>query len=378
MTNLNRSSVETLLNHEGDSVSIFVPAQIGTETQQARIRLKNLLRAAEARLTARGRSAGVVQATLRPGHDLLEEEPFWQATGRGVALFLAPELARRLELPWPVEESLVVGNRFYLLPILPWIEAETGFFVLALSRKSVRLFMADRHRAEEIDLPGVPGNLTDAVGSDWEQDAIQVHTVRPGAGGAIVHGHGGSQGEVDKEEATRFCQRVDAGLRSLLDGGQRPLVLAAAEPLASIYRQVSRYPNLTPDVVAGNPELRSGEELRLRAATVLEPIQARQIEAEVERCRGLLGTGRATTDIREIVRDAFDGRVGTLLVADGARRWGRWDPVSRHLELHDEARADSEEILNLAAVLGMRSGATVRLVASDRLPEARTAAILRY
>ena len=72
--------------------------------------------------------------------------------------------------------------------------------MLALSPESVRLFAVDGDRAEEVQIPGAPKELTDVVGRDWEQNTIQTHTAGHGLRGAIKHGHGGSEGEVAKQE----------------------------------------------------------------------------------------------------------------------------------------------------------------------------------
>ena len=252
-----RTQLEELLPIESQCVSILVPThRAGKEVQQAKIRLKNLLGEAAGRLTGHQLRKDRIEETLRPGHDLLEDEGLWRSLEDGLAVYLAPGFSRVFKVPLPLEETLVVGSRFYVLPLLPPLGNRGDFFLLALSLKSVRLFAADRFEVREIDLPGVPKSLTDAVGSDYEEDNVQVHTVRPGTGGAIVHGHGVGQAEDEKEEATRFCLRVDAGLRRILLGGgngTRPMVIAAAEPLASIYAQVSHYPTSCPIASPATP-----------------------------------------------------------------------------------------------------------------------------
>ena len=383
MTVPERSDFDTLLAREGECVSILLPThRAGKEVQQAKIRLKNLLREAEGRLSGNSLKRDEVQATLRPGHDLLGDEGRWRSLEDGLAIYLAPGFSQHFTVPATVEETLVTGRRFYVLPLLPLLERRGSFLVLALSLKNVRLFAADRFDVDEVDLPGVPKNLTDAVGSDYEENTLQAHTVRPGAGGAggaILHGHGVGQGEDEKEEAARFCQRVDSGIRAVIGNGSKPMVLAAAEPLASLYAQASHYPHLVREVVPGNPDLLSGEDLRGRAWTIVEGLLQRELDGELARCRELLGTGRASIDTREIVPAAFDGRVDTLFVAEGAHRWGSFDPATRAVDVGDEQRPGRDELLNLAAVSTVQASGKVRIVPRDAVPEkANAAAIFRY
>jgi len=50
----------------------------------------------------------------------------------------------------------------------------------------------------------------------------------------------------------QFARSVDHALRPLLAGAGIPLVLAAAEPLASIYRSVNTYAHLAGETIDGS------------------------------------------------------------------------------------------------------------------------------
>ncbi len=110
-----------------------------------------------------------------------------------------------------------------------------------------------------------------------------------------------------------------------------PLILAAAEPIDSIYRSVSTYPQLLPTSLAGNP----------RAATY-----------------GLVDT--VLVDIDEVVPGEVDEETGaiTLDEADDAADYGVVDEIARRVWL---------------------SGGTVLAVRRGDIPgNASVAAILRY
>lgn len=69
-------------------VSIFMPAhRAGAETQQDRIRLKNLLREAERQLVEAGLRTPDAAAIPEPGQALLAESDFWQHQSDGLAVF---------------------------------------------------------------------------------------------------------------------------------------------------------------------------------------------------------------------------------------------------------------------------------------------------
>ena len=306
--------------------------------QQARIRLKNSAagrgRVGWPRYGSRQRTRS--RRCFGPGHELLADEGRWRSLEDGLSVYLAPGFCAALHgAAASVEETLVVGSRFYVLPLLPLLEQPRRVpAARAQPQERSPVRREPLRESREIDLPGVPKSLTDAVGSDYEEDSVQVHTVRPGSGGAIVHGHGVGQGEDEKEEATRFCLRVDAGLRRILLGaanGARPLVIAAAEPLASIYAQVSHYPNLMPEGVAGNPEPLSRRGAAARRAWTHR--REERCDRELEsRARPLPRAARRPVarrpTSREIVLAAL--RRSRRHLVRGARArggWGAFDPA---------------------------------------------------
>lgn len=67
-------------------------------------------------------------------------------------------------------------------------------------------------------------------------------------------------------------RRIDHVLRPLLSGLDIPLILAASEPMDSIFRSVSSYPQLAPATIAGNPEGVPDAQLAERARAVLDEL----------------------------------------------------------------------------------------------------------
>src|SRR5581483_1593357 len=59
-------------------------------------------------------------------------------------------------------------------------------------------------------------------------------------------------------------------LRPLVNGLEVPLILAATEPIDSIYRSVNTYPHLLAQGISGNPETTSDAELAASSRTILD------------------------------------------------------------------------------------------------------------
>jgi hypothetical protein len=73
------------------------------------------------------------------------------------------------------------------------------------------------------------------------------------------------------------------------------------------------------------------------------------------------------------------GAIETLFVAPGARQLGTFSPDSRKVQYHDTPQKDSEDLVNLAATLVLRTGGAVETVLSGNVPGGgMMAAVMRY
>lgn len=386
---LDAHSVRELIEDRGDPrVSIFLPThERGPETKQDPIRLSNLLDEAERGLEnfENGRDA---DAILEPARKLLKDEDFWLHLGRGLALFLSPDGLRMHRVPIELREKVVVSSRFHVKPLLPLLTGDGRFHVLALSQGRVRLFDASRDSIRALDVHDVPASLRDVVGYDWEEQSLQFHAANrgtnagPGGGagpGVVFHGQGSPKDDM-KPEVRKYIQAVDRGILRLLHDRSRPLVLAAVDYVAAIYRELSKYPNIADGIVEGNPDRGTPEELREAAWEIVEPRFRAARDTATARYRELGGdSGQTSDELEEIVPAAFAGRVQTLFVARDVEQWGRYDPESAQILLHGGKRRDGDDdLLDVAAAETLvRDGEIYALDAED-MPGSPIAAIYRY
>jgi Bacterial archaeo-eukaryotic release factor family 3 len=367
MDQMLREDFEALLaDHGGPCVSLFLPVpRPGLEMRQGPVRLRNLLREAQEHLLGQGLLPAEAGALLAPAKNLVEDTAFWQQAGDGLAIFCSTDLFRTFRLPLRFRERVVVGRRFAIKPLLPLTSGHGTFYVLALSQNQVRLFAGREHSVREVELTGVPRSLKEALGDQETTEMLQHHTASPagrGAQPAIVSG-GGTGKESAKVELLRFCRQVDHGLRPFLAGRTAPLVVAGAEPLPTIYREASSYPYLVEDEIPGNPEHRSARELHDLAWPIVGPRFEDARKAAVERFRELIGTGKASADLAEVVPAARGGRVDVLFVAGDDK----------------DASATDEELLEAAAMFTLRNGGTTYEVEAAQVPGGGpVAAVFRY
>lgn len=395
MALLSKAELEALVEiQQTPCVSLYMPAhQAGPSTRQDPIRLKNLLKQAEERLTQDGMSAREVETLLKPASDLLENYDFWQHQNNGLAMFLTSNLFRCYRLPLEFEELAVVGDRFHIKPLLPLFTGDGRFYLLALSQNQVRFFEGTRYSISPIDPEDVPESIAEALQYDQPEAQLRFHSTATGGNRVAGHGQGvgsprgnaptyhgqGVGTSEDKSEIHRFLQQVDSGLQPILNDQNAPLVLAGVDYLLPIYRSVSSYNNLLEQGITGNPELMSPEELHDQAWKIVEPhFQENQNQA-INEYRELAGTGRATGQLQTILPATYDGQVDTLFVSLGMQQWGKFDPQQRQVEIYEENTPESEDLLDLAAVKTLLQSGTVYAVEADQVPEdAPAAAIFRY
>jgi len=364
---LTRDELKTLLlDLPGPCVSLFMPAHRGGAEQDP-IRFRKLLTEAEKRLTAGGQRSPEARELLQPARELLDEPLFWHNQSDGLALFLAPGFLRYYRLALAFEEQLLVEKRFVVRPLLPLVTGDGRFFVLALSQKGIRLLQGTRFQIRELDVAGVPASLAEVLGPA-DRDEMRTFHAHPTGGrgnwGAIFHG----VGFVDhKTDLLRYFQRIDRGLHELLHKERVPLVVATVEYLLPLYRQANTYPHLLEQGIEGNPDRLSNQELHTKAWSLVEPGYRKTLEGAAGLYRRLVGTGKTSCELREVVPAACEGRIETLFVPAQAPKWGRYDPASGVIE-HAQPELGDEDLHNLAAVHVLRHGGAVYAVTPDELP----------
>lgn len=390
MAILATSELETLTKEQAEwCVSIFMPThRKGVDTQQDPIRLKDLIRQAEARLLGEGMRGPEANELLKPALGLLEQHDFWQNQSDGLAVFVSPQVFRSYRLPYRFEEQVMLNIRFYVKPLLPLLWGDGRFFVLALSQQQVRLLQGTRYSVDEMYLDGIPNlpkSLAETLKYDVYDNARQLHTFAGEGGGkygrtAIFHGQGSNQLD-PKSNIRRFFHEVNDGLHAILKNEQAPLVLAGVEFLHPIYREVNTYPHLVEEGISGNPDDLKAEDLHTRAWKIVQPLFEAPEQQAVAAYKQLAGEKRerVSDDLRTIVPAAFYGRVDTLFVAQGAQAWGKFDPATDDLQVHSERETGDQDLYDLAVAKTLLNNGHVFAFDPNQMPDrSNAAAVFRY
>ena len=348
------------------AVSIYMPTTpLTQEAQQDRIRLKNLLREAVSQMEAADTAKRSIWPIEEAVRELIEDDDFWAYQANSLAILVTPERIRTWRLPNKLSESVSVSDRFHLKPILRAITFPHNAYVLAIGVGACRLIEVTADLPPHVvPVPDLPKDFNQALGK-------RSHTENRTAM---------SSGESTSESAllNRYARAVDQALRPVLSGHERPLIVAAAEPLGSIYRSVSTYPHTAETVIAGSPDHTPDHELAAATREILDGIYAGEIDA----LRGLYAEranqGRATSDIANAARAATYGAIDTLIVDMDAVVPGTVDDDGS-VSFAEAASAETYGVVDEITARALGTGARVVAARSADLPDGgQMAAILRY
>ncbi len=385
MDTIGMTELRQLTAHQpGPCVSLYMPTHVaGEQQQQDGVRLKNLLRDAEERLSDGWLRPVEARELLQPLRDLPRDRTFWNARGDGLALFLNRDRLLRFRLPQTFDEWVMVSQRFHVKPLLPLVSRNERCFLLALSQNQVRLYAVTSAGIEPVEVKGLPMSLDSALNNDGADRGSQAHSaeragVLPGKQGSVFHGQGGVP-DAHKDDLIQFFRRVDATLQPILRDEQTPLVLAGVAYLLPIYRQVNSYAHLAKEELTGNCEYLTDRELHQRAWSLMQPEFSRSQNDAAARFRSLAGTGKTSDDVNFVLPAACEGRIESLFLDVGAHVWGKYHHGSGTMEVHAGCSPGDDDLLDAAAVETLDHGGTIFPVAANDLPaQSPVAAIFRY
>lgn len=361
-----------LARAEGRSlVSCYLKfARAGKDVRQNGIRLKNCVR-----VLAAARDAGAVdERTVATATSELVRAAEAAAgphgaRASGVALFASATECATLEAAAAFASSVTIAPRYYLVPLVPLAAAKPPGLILALSRHAIRL--VDASAAKDLPLPaGTPRSMIEAVGGERREPTLQQHSVGTGA---VFHGHGEGSDDVLKEIAT-YCKQVVSSLARQIARSRATVVLAGDGKIVAAFRDAASGWPLLDEHIHGSHDRTPATLLAAFAAPLLAASQ-HATNTELKKLFGARSAERrASDDLLDIAAAARAGRIDTLLLEQGA---ALTEPRLRTAQ--EPLAAQPEGPFNSEAVLTLRSGGEVRLVAAADMPTgAHQAAIFRF
>jgi hypothetical protein len=367
-------------------ISLYMPtSRLGEKAKANRTMFKDLTKEALAQLRDAGAGTRVIEAFERhfeqlaggehdPDQDKVRQRQrakpdesfsFWHHQGNGLAVLAVPEMLRTFrmaESPKPLAE---VADRLHLTPLLRAMTSRHDAFVLGLAEESVRLVhVFVNFPPLRVPVPGLPKTAEEAT----HRPSVHVRAPR----GRLQNLEG------EKVLLHQYVEQVERAVQDTLRGHTAPLILAAVEPLASMFRAICDYPDLAEDTLKGNPDRLTDAEIEDQAIPILNRLTAREVRDLIARYEELKPQ-RATTDISYAAHAATAGAVDQLLVDLDAVVPGLVSDIDGSVTYAASDDAEVYSVVDEVARRALCTGARVLATSREQLPErAALAAILRY
>jgi len=318
-------------------VSVLMATSPGSGLAPAEERkLERLITQAEGRLEAEmGRESGPIGNALRS----LAEEVAQSPTAHGLALFAGAGVLEAYRLPLTPRDREVIDPTFATRDLHRAVLENPPYRILVLAAGTARLFVGTGRELRPRSTQELPIEASRADVAD-----------RRG------HLHQADRGGGKLQRLDSFLRQADRALDADPTSRDLPMVVAAAEPLASRYRRRSSHQIV--GVVAGNHERSSAARLAQLARPVIDQHLKEERDSARAQLERAVGGGRSVSGIDGVWRAAQHGRIMLLLVdptyaypatvdADGRSLTPSEDPT--HPSVLDDA---VDEVIEAAALRG--------------------------
>jgi hypothetical protein len=367
----------------GPCVTVLASSHVpGGPGKKLTSRLKKLIHEAEQKLSERGYDRGAIGVVIEPlANQIAKIEDEAEVKGAGLALFGSPGEARLFWLPRSQDEAVMVADNYFVRPLIPPLNRDKEFYILAVAQKHARLLRCTEFTSEEVRLPReTPTTLLEETDTDQPDHVLDNRASAgpsEGAGTGVMFTTSTDREDRDQYLAHWF-KHLSRGVAHVIGEAKTPLILCCVEYEQAIYREVNTYSHLLEEGVAGAPDSFKGGELHRRALEALQRHDEQKVDESMRRWNKQ-GGDAAIMGVKDIVRACYEGRVMALLIAETAQVMGNFNEAIFSAEGSRELKPWDEDLLNAAALQTILHGGQVFVVPQSKIPENRPmAAIVRY
>lgn len=315
---------------------------------------------------------------------LRDDDVVWEVSQKSLAIFVSPDFYRVYQLPIKVKSFVHVSSRFHLKPLIRLVAESSDFYILSLAKKSVTLFQGDRYSLKKIQLPDLPQTMEEVVGVETSGRHLQFHTGTATPRGsdrpASFHGQSSPWKDDKQRYVRRFLQAIDKVITDYLENTKAPLLLSGVERMLTTYWEIATYPQVVPELcLKGNGEEDSLTLLHELAFECLEPYFMQQEKDEVESVMDSGNRRYFSLELDEILREAHLGRVDKVMVAQGIREWGQFDPKTLAVTYADETTPETHDLLDTVCAVTLMNGGKAYVLPPEEMPNHQEiVALFRY
>jgi len=371
------SRIHEFLVLPGPCITLLLPPHHpGDGSGSSIIVLRTALRAAAEQLENRRVPRSVQEELLTPLEALATDSNLLAGSRSSRVVLRSRDLFEQFQLSAPAKASVTVAGSFAIRPFFSELSAPPQFYLLTLSKESVRLARGSALGLTAVDLPaGVPATIEQAMEFEPPDHDLENRSVVSGSTGGMraVRFGTGSGRETRQAHLADFYRLVDRGIQKLLRDPEVPLILEGVDEDTVLYRSISTCRNLASGSIRGNGTLRQKDaDLITQAFAIIHSERLERDAKSLADAKERTLPSRFLTVLEAILPAAFEGRVNQLYVQEEGESMGIFErPGYRSW--------GSEDLLNLAMVQTLRHRGKACMLPGNLLPDgAQAAAVLRY
>lgn len=371
---------DMIFKEEGPLVSLYQPThRIFPDNKQDVIVYKNLLRTIENSLKLLVDDSESDEL-MKPLYEIKDDKEFWNNTYDGLAILVNKKNCIVYKLREPVKELAIVANSYYVKPLIKAFQALEQYQVLGLSRDNFNLYQGNRYGFEELVIDeDQPRTMEDVLG-DQKTESYLSHGSYGGTGApTMYHGHDDPKQEADKDTEKYFRYVDQFVYEHYSKKAKLPLILIALSQYHSYFRTLSNNPYLIQEGIDKSIESMNLSEIRASVADVIERINKEKYEKNAEAYAQANANSLGASDIAQIAKAAFEGRVKTIMIDEDKIVSGSLDFETGKITFGDIDKPDNSDVINELVQLVLLNGGEVLVLSKDHMPsETGVAAIYRY
>lgn len=337
------------------SVTITLPTyRTSPDNQKDPIRLKNLVTEAVSRLESEHgkRETAELVAKIHATADEIDHEH----NQDGLILFASNEYLGVFKVPYRLPERVAIDDNFLTRDIVFAMNRTPLYWVLMLSEKPTRLYLARKSDLVEVREYGFPQEFNG-----------------PGAGVAVQSGIGANPSQERDRALEKFMGNVDESLHEAVKEGPYPVVLVGLAQNLAAFRGASRNEKyIVAEVEGGHDSLSAHDLGQLVWPAAKEALRERRQEifAQVEQA---VGQNKYASDLNESWQAAQDGRVETMVVRESLHLPAEVSADRRMLTLLETGKEEGEnayaDAVDEMIEFVIQAGGKVVFVDDDELAE---------
>jgi hypothetical protein len=384
MQTITAKELSTIAEKSGElCVSLSVPVDpLTSDPKVNSIAFKNAATQALQQLENDHKRSETYQTLLKVSKKLQENPLFWKEQSKGFILYVVGSWSKSMSLPVEVLELQLVADHLYIISLIATQITQNDFYVLELDKEQTCMWWGNSQEIKQITVPDLPESIEEVTGTEVNERNLQFHTGTTGSNGSARPAayHGSSSWKDDKDRyLERFLHAVNQSVTNFLEPGSPPVLISGTEELVVLFKRISTIKNL------GNQDLHKVVDSPHKVKNLHE-LAMQVMEKTVEREKKAIATAfqetvpeYKTTDLTTVLIQAYQGKIDTLILQENTQVWGSFDPTTLTVNINTDSGKTSYDLLNLAAVLTVRSSGKVLLLPKTDMPElAKAAAVLRY